>query len=270
MKIKKLALSTAIASALSVGVAQAQEPCDCAHDMENDRTMSMNDTAAAGAAGVTAAAGAMSMDDGDTKASGAAENIATPVDYDELYAKGISVEEFLDAEVLDEEGDSMGEVEDLIIGAGDNRITGMVIETGGFLDIGDSHLLYPFDKAKINGSDEVKVGNIDGEHVEELSLYKDIEGDSVGDRWRVTDMIGGLAYTNGEPYGRVDDVIIDKSGNIMAVVVQPDVMYDDYSYYAWPYVGYDSDEGIYDVPMDQRHAFGMQSFDRDEMQAQSD
>lgn len=82
-------------------------------------------------------------------------------------------------------------------------------------------------------------------------------------------MIDGFAYTDGEPYGRVEDVIIDQSGNIMAVVVQPDVMYDNYSYYAWPYVGYDN-TGIYDVPMDQKHAFGMQPFDREQMQNSSD
>lgn len=241
MKFEKLALSTAIASVLAVGAAQAQDSQD---------------------------QGSQSQDS-QSQVSGAAENIVTETSYDNLYAKGISVENFLDAEVVDKEGDTMGEVEDLIIGADDNRITGMVIETGGFLDIGDSHLLYPFDKAKVNNSEEVRVGNIDGEHVEELSLYQDVEGDSVGERWRVAEMIGGLAYSDGEPYGRVDDVIIDKSGNIMAVIVQADVMYDDYSYYAWPYVGYHPEEGVYDVPQDQRHAFGQQPFERDKMQSGS-
>lgn len=183
------------------------------------------------------------------------------VDHEELYQDGISVDKLMDATVVDAEGNDIGEIEDFIVGGEDNRIVGVVVETGGFLDIGDSHLLYSFDKAKIKSADQVQA-QIKQSSAKELSLFDEIEGEPLeGHRWRASELIGGLAYTKGEPYGRVDDVVIDKSGNIMAVVVQPDVMYDDYSYYAWPYVDYDPGEGIYDVPLDQRHAFGMEPLD---------
>lgn len=238
MRIRRLTLSTAIASALATTVVSAQP-----------------------------------MEQQDTLSSSAQEanpdEIIADWNYDELYAKGMSVEKFLDAQVIDEEGDIMGEVEDLVIGAKDNRITDMVVETGGFLEIGDSHLLYPFDQAQIEGIDKVQV-DIDGEHVEELSLFKDVEGDPLaGEKWRMTDLIGMLAYANGEPYGRVDDVVIDQSGDILGVIVQPDVMYDDHGYYAWPYVGYSRDMDIYEVPYDKKHAFGLETFRPEDMKGAS-
>lgn len=197
---------------------------------------------------------------GNQSAHGESEKIVE-VDQEKLYEKGISVEKLMDATVVDAQGNDVGEIEDFVVGSDDNRLVGLVVETGGFLNIGDSHLLYPFEKAQIKGGDKVQA-DIKQATAKKLSLFSDIEGEPLeGDRWRASELIGGLAYTNGEPYGRVDDVIVDKSGNIMAVVVQPDVMYDDYSYYAWPYVDYDPEEGIYDVPMDQRHAFGMEPLD---------
>lgn len=209
---------------------------------------------------------ASNPDDNRNKpAKGPSEKIVE-VDHENLYEQGISVEKLLDAGVVDAEGNDIGEIEDFVVGGEDNRIVGMVVETGGFLDIGDRHLLYPFDRASIRGSEQVEA-QIRAATARELSLFNEIEGEDLqGDRWRASELIGGLAYTDGEPYGRVDDVIIDKSGNIMAVVVQPDVMYEDFSYYAWPYVDYDADEGIYNVPMDQRHAFGMEPIDREKLE----
>ena len=199
-------------------------------------------------------------DEGNKPAQGESEKIVE-VDQQKLYQQGISVEKLMDATVVDAEGNDVGEVEDFVVGPDDNRLVGLVVETGGFLNIGDSHLLYPFEEAQIKGTDKVQA-DIKQATAKELSLFRDIEGEPLeGDRWRASELIGGLAYTNGEPYGRVDDVIVDKSGNIMAVVVQPDVMYGDYAYYAWPYVDYDPEQGIYDVPMDQRHAFGMEPLD---------
>ena len=199
-------------------------------------------------------------DEGNKPARGESEKIVE-VDQQKLYQQGISVEKLMDATVVDSQGNDVGEIEDFVVGSDDNRLVGLVVETGGFLNIGDSHLLYPFEKAQIKGSDKVQA-DIKQATAKELSLFSNIEGEPLeGNRWRASELIGGLAYTNGEPYGRVDDVIVDKSGNIMAVVVQPDVMYDDHSYYAWPYVAYNAEEGIYDVPMEQRHAFGMEPLD---------
>ncbi len=188
------------------------------------------------------------------------------VDQEDLYQEGISVDSLLGAEVVDDTGNEVGEVEDFVLGGDDDRLLGVVIETGGFLNIGDNHVLYPFEQATIESSERIKA-NISSSTVKELSLFRDIEGEPLqGERSRVAELIGGTAYSDGEPYGRVDDIIVNKSGNILAVVVQPDVAYDDPSYYAWPFLGY-YDDDVYDVPEDERHYFGEEPFDPDALQS---
>lgn len=195
---------------------------------------------------------------------GPSEKIVTE-DQEQLYEDGISVDRLLGAEVVDDAGNEVGEVEDFVLGADDDRLVGVIIETGGFLNIGDNHLLYPFEEASIEDSERVKA-NISSSTVKELSLFRELEGEPLqGERSRVAELIGGIAYSDGEPYGRVDDLIVNRSGNILAVVVQPDVAYEDPNYYAWPYLGY-YDGDVYDVPQDEREYFGEEPFDPDALQ----
>ncbi|HET6628888.1 MAG TPA: PRC-barrel domain-containing protein [Woeseiaceae bacterium] len=206
-----------------------------------DKTISLSAAIAAALAGSAALSVAQADQDDNVQS-------ISEWSYDELD-EGMSAEEFLDAEVYDQEGDNIGELEDLVVAGGGERITGMVIETGGFLDIGDTHLVYPYDKAEIQSTDSVQV-SIDGENVEEFSLF-DAEGEPIpGEKWRITELIGDYAYTADGGYGWIEDVVIDKSGQIKAVVVDPDVTYGIDGYYAWPfYAGYYNPvAGIYEVP----------------------
>lgn len=197
--------------------------------------------------------------------AGASEEIVT-MDREELYEQGISIDSLLGGEVVDASGNEVGEVEDFVLGADHNRLVGLIVETGGFLNIGDNHLLYPFKEASIKGDGKIQA-DIKEQSLKELSLFKEIEGEPLrGDRSRVSELIGGLAYSDGEPYGRIDDVIVNDSGDILAVVVQPDVAFDDTTYSLWPFAGYYNDtEEIYDVPKDERFRFGEEPFDAESL-----
>lgn len=200
----------------------------------------------------------------DQPMHGGSEAIVTP-DQEHLYENGISVDSMLGSAVVDDAGNEIGEVEDFVISPDDDRLLGVVIETGGFLNIGDNHLLYPFDEATIESNERIKA-DISNMEVKELSLFRELEGESLqGGRSRVAELIGGTAYSDGEPYGRVDDILVNRSGNILAVVVQPDVAYDDPGYYAWPYLGY-YDGDVYDVPEEERHYFGEEPLDIEALQ----
>lgn len=201
--------------------------------------------------------------------TGPSEDILT-MDQDDLYQKGISVDSLLGGDVVDGSGNQVGSVEDLVIGADDNNVAGLIVASGGFLGIGDSHLLFPFEKASIEQSDRIQA-DISKSTAGELSLFKEIEGQPLqGGRTRASEIIGSLAWSDGEPYGRVDDLIIDRTGNILAVVVQADVMYGDNSYYAWPFADYyDDAEDVYDVPKDERHRFGEEPFDANSLKGSS-
>jgi sporulation protein YlmC with PRC-barrel domain len=219
--------------------------------------------------GVTAGAGQQENrqqgQEQQQKMAGPSEEIVK-MDQEDLYKQGISVDALLGAEVTNSAGNNVGEIEDFVIGSQSNNLVGVIIESGGFLGIGDNHLLYPFDKADIKSNEEIQA-DIKSSTVKELSMFREIEGESLQDgRWRASDLVGSAAYSDGEPYGRVDDVIINKSGNILAVIVQADVMYDDAAYYAWPYGYYDVEEDVYDIPADQRHRFGEEPFDAGSLQ----
>ena len=64
---------------------------------------------------------------------------------------------------------------------------------------------------------------------------------------------------NGRDYGYVTDVVFGRDGNLQAVLVQPDITFDQAGYaggaYAYPFYGYDYGfeplEQTYDLPYDE-------------------
>lgn len=194
-------------------------------------------------------------------------DIVNAWNYDSLYENGFSAEEFMDAEVYDD-GEEIGEVEDLVLTPGEG-VTGMIIETGGFLDIGDTHLLYPFDEARDISLDEVEV-SIDVNAIEDYSLFPTVEGESLeGQKMRVTQLIGDYAYLEGGvPYGLVDDMVISRTGDVLAVVVQPDVSVGYGGYYAWPYYGVEPGLGYYEVPYTMEEVGTLEPFDYGALQGE--
>jgi sporulation protein YlmC with PRC-barrel domain len=143
--------------------------------------------------------------------------------YDELRT-GWSVERLTDAaEVVDRHGEKVGEVEDLIVGP-DGKIGKLVIEAGGFLDVGDAHLAYPFEQATFQGPDRIVV-EVDQDKIEDYSLFADGDDEPVqGRNWRVSEVIHDYVYlVDGYRFGWINDAIVSADGTIKAVVVYPDV-----------------------------------------------
>lgn len=182
----------------------------------------------------------------------------------DLYS-GWSVEELLDADVYDAQGEEIGEVEDVIIGP-DGKVRSLVIEAGGFLDIGDTHFAYPWAKATIQGTDRVTVA-FDKDRIADYSIFRDMDDrPTQGRNWRVTELINDYAYLSGrQGYGMVDDVIISRQGEVQAVIVRPDIGYGVSGAYAWPYYGYgygfDPTYDYYEVPYDRNEVAGLEPFD---------
>ncbi len=144
-------------------------------------------------------------------------------DYDELRT-GWSVERLTDAaEVVDQDGEKVGEVEDLIVGP-DGKIRKLVIEAGGLLDIGEAHLAYPFDQATFDGPDRIVV-EVDQDKIGDYSLFADGDDEPAQGRdWRVSELIHDYVYLeDGYRFGWINDAIVGTDGTIKAVVVYPDV-----------------------------------------------
>lgn len=186
--------------------------------------------------------------------------------YDEVY-KGWSAEEFIEAEVYDTDGEDIGEVEDMIIGP-DGKIQKLVIEAGGFLDLGDTHFAMPLDQVTLASMDRVEV-DFDEDNIESYSLFGDIDSEPAqGRNWRVSELIDDYARLRGGLYyGWVDDVIFNQSGEIAALVVDRDLTHGAGRRDAWPYYGQGYDPGLdfYEAPYGEEEVSQLDNFDYDLM-----
>lgn len=191
--------------------------------------------------------------------------------YTPLYA-GMSVERFLDAEVYDQNGEQIGEVEDMIVSP-QGKVTDLVIEAGGFLDIGDTHFAYPLKKASILTTDAVRV-QFDEDEIENYSMFRNLDERPVtGRNWKITELLNDYAYLHDRrAYGWVDDVVIGRGGDVQAVIVSADATYGVGGPYAWPYYGYgwgwEPGLGYYEVPYSAEEVAVLDEFDPERMGAQ--
>jgi hypothetical protein len=92
-----------------------------------------------------------------------------------------------------------------------------------------------------------------------------------GRNWRLTELIGDYARLDGGEgpgrvgYGRVTDAVLSRGGEILAVIVHPDIRYGADGPYAWPFYGvdYGFDPGApsYDLPAGMTEVRKLQLFD---------
>jgi sporulation protein YlmC with PRC-barrel domain len=109
--------------------------------------------------------------------------------YDDLYARGMSAEEFIDEyEVYGAAGEEIGDVEDVIVGA-DGEVLAVVAEIGGFIDIGDTHVAVPWDEVELVVGEQAITVPVTDENVENYGVYG--EGYAFGDA--AVDVTGAVA-----------------------------------------------------------------------------
>ncbi len=208
--------------------------------------------------------------------------------YDDLYASGYSAEDFIDEmEVYGEDGEEIGDVEDIIIGS-DGQILSIVAEVGGFWDIGDTHVSVPFDQVAMTEAEDGIIVPVTEETVgdygfdQEAFLADTAESEAVAGvddanavrAWRASELIGDYARTQeGDTYGAygyVNDLIL-QDGQVAAVVVQPNTAFGP-GYRAYPYYGYGAGYGwgagspYYDMPYAAEETGEMEIFDYDRLQ----
>lgn len=209
--------------------------------------------------------------------------------YDDLYANGISAEDFIDEmEVYDVSGEEIGDVEDILIGP-DGQVVAIIAEVGGFWDIGDTHVSVPFGDVEMAADGdgvivpvtEDTVGDYgfwDNEAVPtgavETEVVEGVDDAYIPRAWRASELIGDTArlqqddegYAN---YGYINDLIL-RNGQVAAVVVQPGAGYG-VGYRAYPYRGYgmggwSAGSPYYDMPYRQGDVGEMEAFEYDRLE----
>lgn len=236
---------------------------------------------------------------GDTwvmQPEGAGDGAALPADivplstwnYGDLYEDGFSADQLVEsAPVTGVDGDRIGDVEDFIIDR-DGNVIALVIEVGGFWDIGDTHVSIPYDEVAMSADPEDGIAvpltedNLD-EYGFEIDLF---EAETAADRivpyvddadipraWRASEIIGDYARLGADEdtddprtagtYGYVSDLIL-RDGAVAAVIVQPASTYGT-GYRAFPYRGYGTGwtagSPYYDLPYSAGEVGGMGTFD---------
>jgi sporulation protein YlmC with PRC-barrel domain len=182
-------------------------------------------------------------------------------------------DEMRGSEVFGKDGEQIGTVQSIVVSK-DGMVERLVVETGGFLDIGDKVIAVPWSGIDLTpGEEGVVAQNLDESNVEGFSLFDDREEAATGPRsFRASELAGDcVTLKGGEDYGYVRDLLFDESGKLQAIVVAPDVAYDAAGHYAYPYYGYGYDHGLdfdpgldhYGLPYTEQELAEIHDFDYD-------
>lgn len=177
-------------------------------------------------------------------------------DYLGEWDTGWSLEEIMDeAEVYGVDGEEIGSIENVLIGE-DNRIVAAVVEVGGFIDIGDTHVAVPWDELQF--SVHAVTVPVEEDNIGEYSLFETDQ-----DVWKATDVLDDYARVEGRGYGYVDDLIFNHDGVLTAVIVNSDVVFGG-GPRAFPFNG-DPAAPTYDLPYEEGEVIEQAPFERDEL-----
>ncbi|MDX1376419.1 MAG: PRC-barrel domain-containing protein [Burkholderiales bacterium] len=154
----------------------------------------------------------------------------------DLY-DGWRATELIDLPVLGTEGKTLGEVENILVRE-DGTISRIIVEIGGFLDIADLHVGVPWRQVELAGDmDHVRVP-IREANVADFSLFPETSEVQTQPReWRATELIHDyVSLEDAGRYGLVSDLIFDRAGTLLAVLVQRAPVYGrPHGPYAYPY-----------------------------------
>jgi PRC-barrel domain len=160
------------------------------------------------------------------------------------YQDGWLADEMLDSTVYGRNADEVGTVQSIIINK-EGQVERLIVEVGGFLEIGDKVIAVPWSEVDVTPGEAGVMADINAENIESFSLFNDRESVETGPRsFRASGLIGDYArLKNGDDYGYVRDLLFDRQGKLQSIITEPDIGYAEAGYYAYPYYGYGYDYG---------------------------
>lgn len=199
----------------------------------------------------------------------------TEWDYDSLYETGgIRSDELMGAEVIGANGDEIGNVENVVLN-GQNEIIGVIAEVGGFVDIGDTHIIVPWEDVNVT-DDGVKVP-VSQQNLDQFSLFGEdspvsqenleqvarvTEDVNTGPQnWKLSSLLGDYAAMEDDVgYGYVDEAIFTEDGKLQAVIIESAGSPYAYPFYGYGY-GWEPGLGTYGLPYGADDIGVMEPFD---------
>lgn len=183
-------------------------------------------------------------------------NDAQPVEM----RNGYSAERLLDAEVRGGDGEALGSVENFLVDA-DGRISSIVVASQGFMGIGGTRLVVPWNEVKLAPQlDHVQVP-VREDSLSNFNLFKDNEMRVPAGTSRGTQLMNDwISLANGMLFGYVEDVIFADDGTLRWVVVTPESR-QGYGTYAYPYQAQEADRAYVGKPYVQPEVGELRLFD---------
>jgi len=154
--------------------------------------------------------------------------------------------ELVGATVRNKQGQELGEVQDLIVDAGQERVEYAILAFGGFMGFGEKLFAYPMDRFQARGSGDSKelVLNVNEEELKnapgfdrsnwpsfgmggyrgEVDKHFGKTAKTGGDLLRMSEMLGeDVSDRAGNDVGEIEDVVVSvNSGRVRFVALQPD------------------------------------------------
>jgi sporulation protein YlmC with PRC-barrel domain len=211
--------------------------------------------------------------------------------YDPIYESGWSVENmFNTTEVVDEDGEVIGDVENIIF-SNEGELLGVIAEIGGFWDIGDTHVHVPWsDVVADDGIEQIEVP-VTEETVDNFDVFGGSAGEEQIDEdattevtpvnddldagpgvFKATDLMGDYVYlTDDVEYGYVADLLV-QDGTLSAIVADAR-SYGQAGYYAYPYNFSGTapmDSSRYDLPYNTTEIDTLENFDYTQLEESSE
>lgn len=201
-------------------------------------------------------------------------------DRNAVYQQGQFLgENLLEQDVLGQNGEDIGDISNAVLNE-QNKIIALIAEVGGFWDIGDTHVIVPWEQAHFT-RDGVRLP-INQNNLDQYQLYGEnsvvtkqafqrkaaIEDDAeTGQRiWKLSELFNDYAnLSNGTGYGYVNDAVFAKDGQLLAVIVVPSGIVGRAGPMAYPFYGYESGwdpgDSSLEVPYSQQERNQLPPFD---------
>lgn len=213
--------------------------------------------------------------------------------YDTLYASDAwSVDELFGRDVMGGAGERIGDVEDLVLND-TGEIFALIVEVGGFWDIGDTHVSVPWERVEVGEDGSVSVP-VTQENLSDFDLFassglpedanvvvnvvEGVDDEELGSGlWRASDLMGDYVRVLSEDdvwlnFGYVSDLMIEDAA-ISATIVSMAGRFGQGDY-AYPYRRPSGEKyGIWqprastqDIPLLVDDVTSSSQFDKEQMQ----
>jgi len=182
---------------------------------------------------------------------------APPLQRAQLYS-GWLARSLLGQKVYGRDGNQIGEVQDILFGP-DARVAAIIVEGGGFLEIGVGAFRVSWDQVDLTPGRNIVAINRSEAEVERMGLFDDGTVQSGHREFRASQIIGDWTRIGNETNpcfikrGYVTDVVIDRGGRLRAILESRSFRLGG-GIYAYPFYDYQAGwkphYGYYDLPLE--------------------